>query len=624
MLAKFSDNYVCVICIVLFFIASSVRLVWAQEAPSSIADLAKQIENVVEEMRLPSASVAVVQGQETLLLRAFGFADIEKKQLATTDTLYRIGSTSKMFVGLAILKLVEEGKLSLDDTVKSLVPELEFENQWEDSHPIRIVHLLEHTTGWDDLHLPEYAHNQNQAIDLASALKFHPHSRISRWVPGTRMAYCNSGPAVAALIVEKTTGRQFEEYIQTEFFDRIGLSSATYYRDQNYLEHGVTLYNSKRKPDAYWNIIFRPSGSINASAKDMAQLLKFFISRGKVNNENILSLESIERMERPENHLGAREGLELGFGLYNYSSAYKNWHYREHNGSVNTGLSAFAYMPKIEAGYTVLINSGDVRGLNAIVALIRAFQTKDLTDPVVEKEMELTEDHRKLAGYYAAINPRIKMSEAFVRLVSVYKVSFETDKMIIKPLLGDWTAKHYPISPTLFKSDYSGAKHLAVVEDPLAGTVLHMESAVLQPISAFWVYLRFAILLVWSILIFSSLVYFVVWFLLRLKKHPASKIPWQVHTWPLCASISILMAFLFNLMAMSNPIKNLSHPGFYSVGLMLSTLLFALFGFMAVIALIRYWKPKLLYGYFALVAVMHAAVIFYLARFGLIGIQTWA
>lgn len=68
-------------------------------------------------------------------------------------------STGKTFASLAILQLVEEGKLSLDDSVKELAPEVWFENRWEESDPIRTVHLLEYTTGWDDLHFREYAKN---------------------------------------------------------------------------------------------------------------------------------------------------------------------------------------------------------------------------------------------------------------------------------------------------------------------------------------------------------------------------------------------------------------------------------------------------------------------------------
>jgi CubicO group peptidase (beta-lactamase class C family) len=98
--------------------------------------------------------------------------------------------------------------LSLQDSVHKLAPEVWFENPWEASDPVRVVDLLEHTTGWDDIHLREFAKDA-PGIGLREALDYDHHSRISRWRPGTRMAYCNSGPAVAAYIVEKISGQHF-------------------------------------------------------------------------------------------------------------------------------------------------------------------------------------------------------------------------------------------------------------------------------------------------------------------------------------------------------------------------------------------------------------------------------
>jgi CubicO group peptidase (beta-lactamase class C family) len=74
------------------------------------------------------------------------------------------------------------------------VPEVTFSNRWEATDPVRLVHLMEHTTGFDDIHLREYASNDPTPIALKEALAYGAASRVSRWRPGTRMAYCNSGP----------------------------------------------------------------------------------------------------------------------------------------------------------------------------------------------------------------------------------------------------------------------------------------------------------------------------------------------------------------------------------------------------------------------------------------------
>ena len=146
----------------------------------------------------------------------------------TPDTLFRIGSISKGFAALSILKLVEQGKLTLNDTVRSLVPEIQFQNPWEATDPVRVVHLLEHTTGFDDMALKDYANNDPKPLTLKEGLDFNPATRVSRWRPGSRYAYCNSGPPIAAYIVEKITGQRFEDYVEENFFRPLHMDSASY------------------------------------------------------------------------------------------------------------------------------------------------------------------------------------------------------------------------------------------------------------------------------------------------------------------------------------------------------------------------------------------------------------
>src|SRR6516164_3415433 len=244
----------------------------------SIAELQQQLEKILKDKHVPGVSVAIVKRDGPEWVTGLGLADVASGTRATADTQFRIGSTSKAFASLSILKLANEGKLSLLDPAHKLVPEVWFENRWEATDPVLVVDLLEHTTGWDDLHLREYAKEAPATMGLREGLDYDHHSRISRWRPGTRMAYCNSGPAVAAYVVEKVTGERFEDYVQQNFFDPIGMKTATYFEPKSGL---TNLYHADGKtPYPYWHILYRPSGAINASAKDMASYVQFFLNRG--------------------------------------------------------------------------------------------------------------------------------------------------------------------------------------------------------------------------------------------------------------------------------------------------------------------------------------------------------
>ncbi len=229
----------------------------------SIAELRQQLEKILADTHTPGVSVAIVHRDGPEWVAGLGKSNVAANQATTDETLFRIGSTSKAFASLSILKLVNEGKLSLQDPVHKLVPEIWFENRWEATDPVRVVDLLEHTTGWDDMHLPEYAKDA-KGMTLREGLDYYQHSRISRWRPGTRMAYCNSGPPVAAYIVEKITGQRFEDYVTQNFFLPIGMKTATYFEQPS--PQLTTLYHADGKtPYPYWNILLRPAGSINAS-----------------------------------------------------------------------------------------------------------------------------------------------------------------------------------------------------------------------------------------------------------------------------------------------------------------------------------------------------------------------
>lgn len=144
------------------------------------AELEKRISAQLAKHRVPGATVVLTDADHDLWLAGIGKADVAAGKAVTPETLFRIGSVSKTFAALSVLKLQEEGRLRLDARVKDLVPDVRFENRWEKTDPVRVVHLLEHTTGWDDLHFKEYASSDPKPLTLAEGLAIGPESRTSR------------------------------------------------------------------------------------------------------------------------------------------------------------------------------------------------------------------------------------------------------------------------------------------------------------------------------------------------------------------------------------------------------------------------------------------------------------
>src|SRR5262249_1692333 len=142
------------------------------------------------------------------------------------DTEFRVGSISKTFVSLALLKLEEEGRINLQFRLQDVAPEVPFHNPWEASNPVRIVNLLEHTAGFDDTALREvYNTRDSPTISMLEVLQKFPQPQDVRWPPSTRFAYSNPDYGVAGYLVEKISGQRWTSYIRSSILAPLEISA---------------------------------------------------------------------------------------------------------------------------------------------------------------------------------------------------------------------------------------------------------------------------------------------------------------------------------------------------------------------------------------------------------------
>ncbi|MBC5991467.1 serine hydrolase domain-containing protein [Pontibacter cellulosilyticus] len=603
-----------------------------KQTPNTIEELRIAILQVLEETGAPAAGIALVDKRGPVWVEGLGMADREKAIPANEETMFRIGSSSKIFVALAILKLQEQGKLSLKDKVRDLVPEIEFTNPWEATNPILVEHLLEHTTGWDDIHLPEITHN-DPGTTLKEGLDFHPHSRTSKWVPGTRMAYANSGPAVAAYIVEKVSGQTYEDYIRKNFFAPMGAETMTYFLSEDYKQKGATLYKEGR-PNDYWHLITRPSGAINASPKDMAKMLQLFINRGKANGNQLVSESSLERMKSPSTTSGAKAGLKYGYGLGLYTSDYNGYTYYKHGGSVGAGKSDFSYLPEYGIGYSVQTNSDNTAAIRKIGTLIREYQTSQLPRPVaavptISKSGVII---KPVTGYYEQVNP-VKQLPFKLPSLLPERIWSERDTIYNQfPAHFGQIVKFVPVGEGLYHNLETGRPDFIVVHDPLEGEVLELAgvesgTVTLAPVNGTIVFGRIAMFILWALFILQAFLSLPFW-LYRFWK---GKIPGGanvlVRIWPLIPVGFIMVAAVFLAFGAMEGKIYLADPSFISVSVMLATIAFFAAAVFAVVMAIRYRNKgikKAVYIPATFLSVLHLLVALYFLWYGVIGLRTWA
>jgi CubicO group peptidase (beta-lactamase class C family) len=597
----------------------------------SIDELRQQLEKILKDTHTPGVSVAIVRKDGPEWVSGLGIADVASGRATTADTLFRIGSTSKAFSSLSILMLVDQHKLTLDDPVHKIVPDLFYENRWETNDPIRVVNLLEHTTGWDDMHLREYAKQAPDSMSLHDGLEYDHSSRISRWPPGTRMAYCNSGPPAAAYIVERLTGQRFEDFVQQSLFLPIGMKTATYFEPA--AGTATTLYHTDGKtPYPYWHILLRPAGSINASANDMAAYVQFYLNRGAVGGKQIVPSSDIDRMEVPESTWAAKDGMRTGYGLSNYWSIQDGFVYHGHNGGVEGGLTDMSYMPDYGVGYFYSINSGSGDGFEKIGKAIRAYITNKLQKPSVPAAASLPANANDYTGWYEPNSPRVQLTQFIERLLGITRVHFNNGQLVLFGL-GRWHDVFVPVLGTQFrhlskKDPPDPAPTLELLTPNDEGRFIQAGMQTTMKKIPGWFAIGEILLTVFVLLaIIAILIYAPFWILgglIKSRRRPAER---AMRLWPVIAVLCLIAFVCIFIACSSDLIQRLGNRTGWSEALFVVSIAFAV----SVLASVYAWwrapvesvRPGVRkFSRVVTFALLIAAL--YLAYWDIIGLRTWS
>ena len=267
--------------------------------------LTKELNEIHKQGHINGFSVAIVNGEEVVYKKGIGYANIISKEYYTENTIQNIGSVSKTFIGIALLKAQEMGKLSLDDSINSYLP---FQ-VYNPSHPkdeITIRHLATHTSTILDTDfyneksyiLKENVEVPDSLIDISET--FNPPasamplitflekllSEKGEWYeeqgflknkPGEIFEYSNVGAALAAAVLEIATGKSFNEFASEHILNPLDMTSSGWSYDDIDLSMHSTLYAKPKIELPYYSLITYPDGGLITSISDMATYLSELI-----------------------------------------------------------------------------------------------------------------------------------------------------------------------------------------------------------------------------------------------------------------------------------------------------------------------------------------------------------
>ena len=243
---------------------------------------------------IAGATVAVVKNGKLLFAKGYGYADVEKKHpVSAPETLFRPGSISKLFTWTAVMQLFEQGKLDLDRDVNEY---LDYKIPDAFGKPITLKNIMTHTPGFEE-QIKNLIINDSSKPNLGQYLKTHLPARI--YPPGTVPAYSNYATAVAGYIVERVSGRPFDEYVNENIFKPLKMERSTLTQPlpthlAGLMSNGYRLGSDEPQP--FEMITGYPAGSLSSSATDMAQFMIAHLQNGKLGDAQILKPETARLM----------------------------------------------------------------------------------------------------------------------------------------------------------------------------------------------------------------------------------------------------------------------------------------------------------------------------------------
>jgi CubicO group peptidase (beta-lactamase class C family) len=307
--------------------------------------------------RIPGLSLAVVQRGRLVKAEGYGRASLELDVAATRDTVYEIGSISKQITANAILLLVEAGKVRLDDPVSQYLDDPPA--AWA---PITVRHVLTHTSGLADFDTGQIGFSYRREYTAREFVELLARQPL-QFVPGERWSYTNAFPLLG-LVVERASGKQYTDLVQTQIFAPLGMRSARVKREGDVVPHRADGYLLKdgvfRRGEPARPMVIAPNGGVMMSVVDFAAW-DIAITSGR-----LLRPESLEAMTTP---VRLADGRTVSHGLGWFMDTFNGHEFGAHWGTTVAGYSA-VIRRYVRDGVTVIalanVDEGGGRAVDAI------------------------------------------------------------------------------------------------------------------------------------------------------------------------------------------------------------------------------------------------------------------
>lgn len=421
------------------------------------------IETQMTALDIPAVSLAVVKDGRVLMAKGYGVSDQASGAPVTSETMFRPGSISKLFTWTAVMQMVEQGKLDLSTDVNTYLTDFQIPDTFEE--PITLTHILTHTAGFEDGFLGYlFVKDPASVPPLSEALEKYMPRRINP--PGAYSSYSNYATALAGLIVETVTGTPFNDYVEQNIFNPLGMTRSTF---KEPLPANIAPFMAggyQREAGVFAEQDFEiianvgPAGALSSSASDMARFMMAYLNGGTLDGVSILSPatteQTLSQLYTPDPRIA---GMAHGF----YENTVNGHRLVGHGG--DTMLFHSNLMLNLQENLGIYVSYIGAQGGKARGELIQTFYDHYYPAPLeaLSPPDDFGERAARYAGSYSFWRHNQSTIEKIVKLAGGIQVQPTADNTLVVSGFGE-TRQFVEIGENLFRQ-VDGKRVLAFREN---------------------------------------------------------------------------------------------------------------------------------------------------------------
>lgn len=431
----------------------------------------------IESADIAGAVIAVVKDGKPLFAKGYGYSDYEKKvPVSPENTLFRPGSISKLFTWTSVMQLVEQGKLDLDRDVNTYI---DFKVPATFGKPTTLRDIMTHRPGLEETIKDLFVASEKDMRPLNQYLPTHLPHQI--YPPGTIPAYSNYATTLAAYIVERVSGQQFDDYVESHIFKPLEMAHATFRQPlpdafKPLMSNGYQVASGGSKSFEFVQVA--PAGSLSASAESMTHFMIAHLQNGRYGSVQILKPETAVQMhQRQQGWPAPMNAMCLGF----YEESRNGQRIIGHGGDTQWFHSDLHLLLDSNVGFFVSYNSAGKHDVSPRGVLFDKFMDRYFPVPAPHEPVPSTaaQDARSVAGSY-------KISRRFETNILAITTLLGEAKVVVDPkdntiyidgFLNDANGqpKHFrEVTPTLFRA-VNGPEKLAFVKDANGNWLVYLD-----------------------------------------------------------------------------------------------------------------------------------------------------